>query len=84
MVYLFKAQASDKVPLSFYDRIEKIIEKFDPKNPLTSEGEYEEYVEWSIKPLPGVTFEQAGIVFDATWEISGEIDPDVAACIFEK
>lgn len=84
MVYLFKAQACDKVPYSFDSEIEKIIEKFDPKDPLTSEGEYEEYVEWSINLLPGVTLEQAKTVFNAVWEISGELDPDVAALIFEK
>ena len=84
MVYLFKAQASDKVPYSFDSEIDGIIANFDPKDPLTSEGEWDDYVEWSINPLPGVTLEQATTVFNAVWEIAGEIDPDVAARIFEK
>ena len=84
MVYLFRAQAGEKIPYSFDSKIDGIIERFDPNNPLASEGEYEEYIEWSINPLPGVTLEQAATVFNAIWAMSGEIDPDVAARIFEK
>ena len=84
MVYLFKAQAGEKIPFSFDSKIDGIIANFDPNNPLTSEGEYEDYVEWSIEKLPGVTLKQAQNLFDAIWAMSGEIDPDVAARIFEK
>lgn len=85
MVYLFKAQAGEKIPFSFYDEIDGIINGKGKDDPLICSGESDGgYIEWSIEPLPGVTMEQAQTVFNALWPLSGELDPTVTARLFEK
>ena len=85
MVYLFKAQAGDKIPFSFYDEIDRIINGRSQDDPLIYSGDSDGgYIEWSIEPLPGVTMEQAETVFNALWPLSGELDPTVATRLFEK
>ena len=76
MVYLFKAQAENKIPFSFYDEIDSIINSSSQHGFLSCSGNScWACVEWSIDPLPGVTMEQAETVFNALWPLSGELDP---------
>ena len=84
MVYLFKAQAGEKIPFSFDDEIDDIIENFKQDNQETANGNWEDYVEWSIEPLKGVTIEQAKQIFEAVWYFAGLLDPSVQARVFEK
>ena len=83
MVYMFKAIGRDKIGDIDREDFKKFLGNFDPEKEETASGTTEWEIEMSIEPIPGVTLAQAETVFSALWGMTGEIEPDIHAELFE-